>query len=148
MLTKELMMQVSESFARAYAILVKELSDNFENQELLKKKVVDAPWDTWDDLPKALRDEFEKEIKKNDALLEKGEISSFHFDANGVAVISANYLKQLLAEKNISQKELAQRMHVSASHISKVLKDPTRSTVKTLQKIAKAIGVDLKLVVR
>jgi hypothetical protein len=58
MLTKELMMQVSESFARAYAILVKELSDNFENQELLKKKVVDAPWDTWDDLPKELRDEF------------------------------------------------------------------------------------------
>lgn len=48
-----------------------------------------------------------------------------------------------LDEKRLSQSELAKRMHKSASAVSRILRDPTRCRLETLQDMAEALDVDL-----
>ncbi len=141
--------QVSGPFAKAFAVFIKELLNSGLWSDIGKKNVVtlnNIPWNSWLDLPEELRNEFEREIRQNNEMLKRGEIGSLELNDECIAIsATANRLKQVLKEKGMSQKELANRLDVSPSFISKVLKNPDRSTVKTLRSIAKAIDVELNI---
>lgn len=59
-----------------------------------------------------------------------------------------NRLKVVLAEKNISNKELAQRLGVAQATVSKWVTNTTQPNLDTLIKIAKALGVQMNELVR
>ena len=44
-----------------------------------------VPWNSWSDLPKKLRNEFESEIQRNNDMLNKGEIESVELTDNMIA---------------------------------------------------------------
>ena len=52
-------------------------------------------------------------------------------------------IKELIKERGITLKELAARMGVSAPSLGEALALNGNPTVKTLEKIAKALGVDI-----
>ncbi len=49
--------------------------------------------------------------------------------------------------KSLTQKQLAAKLKVPQSMISRIEKNPDRSTLKTLKKIAAALGVDIKALI-
>lgn len=51
---------------------------------------------------------------------------------------------QIMADKNISKKDLAAKMDVSASYISKVLRGNENLSMETIAKFAVALSCDLK----
>ena len=46
--------------------------------------------------------------------------------------------------KGVTQNDLAQRLKIDQSQISRIERNPDRSTLKTLKRIAKALGVDVR----
>ncbi|MCL2646526.1 MAG: helix-turn-helix transcriptional regulator [Phycisphaerales bacterium] len=52
-------------------------------------------------------------------------------------------LQNLVRQKGITQKELAKRTGMDAAMVSRVLKDPNRSKLATVKRIAHALGVRL-----
>ena len=55
----------------------------------------------------------------------------------------ASRLKWLAFQLDLTQKEIARRVGVSPVVINRIFKNPDRSTVATLRKIAKAMNVKL-----
>ena len=52
-------------------------------------------------------------------------------------------IKELLKEKNVTQKELAKRMGVSEGTISTFMSGKFSPTLDTLQRIAEALDIDI-----
>lgn len=98
---------------------------------------------SWEELPEALRKAVESEIQQNNKLLAAGKLECMEFGGNPSATIAANRLQQMMDRKEVTQKELARRLDVSPSFINKVFKQPDRSKVATLRRIAEALEVDL-----
>jgi len=68
---------------------------------------------------------------------------SYVFDEGARARFAASRLKWLAFQLNLTQKEIARRVGVSPVVINRIFKDPDRSSVATLRKVAKAMGVKL-----
>jgi len=68
---------------------------------------------------------------------------SYVFDEGAPARFAASRLKWLAFQLNLTQKEIARRVGVSPVVINRIFKDPDRSSVATLRKVAKAMGVKL-----
>jgi transcriptional regulator with XRE-family HTH domain len=64
-------------------------------------------------------------------------------DENWAIGFASDRLKWLAAQLDLTQKEIAKRVGVSAVVINRIFKNPDRSSVATLRKIAKAMGVKL-----
>lgn len=147
-----LITQYLTPFAKAFAVFVKELTIYDSNIETVDQNDIsqdNVPWNSWSDLPKELRNEFESEILRNNNMLNRGEIESVELTDHCIASSAiSNQLKQILKEKGLTQKELANRLNVNPSFISKVISNPERSTIKTLRGIANAIGVDLNTIIK
>jgi len=136
-------------FARALAVFLEELAQSGvlssnPSQSNSPEKNLPA---SWDQLPEGLRRELEAEIRQNNEHLNSGEIEAMPFTSGSTTVAVANRLRQVAQSKKVSQKELARRLEVSPSVISKVFKNPDRSTVRTLKRIAKALGVELHAII-
>jgi len=86
-------------------------------------------------------------MEKNDELVAAGKLEAVEFSADSPAALAASRLGRVARAKGVSQKELAERLGVSASFISKVFKQPDRSKVATLRKIAEALGVEVREIV-
>lgn len=56
----------------------------------------------------------------------------------------ANRIKRLRKQKELTQEQLAEKVHVSTTHIGLVETGKRRASLKTLQRIASALGVKLK----
>ncbi|HRK30523.1 MAG TPA: helix-turn-helix transcriptional regulator [Tepidisphaeraceae bacterium] len=69
--------------------------------------------------------------------------ADYYFDEGAPARFAAEKLKWLAAQLDLTQKEIAKRVGVSAVVINRIFKNPDRSSVATLRKIAKAMGVKL-----
>jgi hypothetical protein len=65
------------------------------------------------------------------------------FDPAIPAKTAGQRLKLLLKSRGLKQSEIARRLGVAPSVISRVLKYPQRSRLGTIQKIAKAAGIPL-----
>lgn len=64
-------------------------------------------------------------------------------DANAGPRLAAARLQWLAFQLDLTQKEIARRVGVSPVVINRIFKNPDRSTVATLRKIAKAMNVKL-----
>jgi len=156
---QQLVDSLGPPFAKALAVFVEELS----RHEQSPTSVDAAPSgssggvfsalparplpESWDDLSEAARRELEAEIRRNNALLAAGELEAVEFTEDSPAIAAANRLRRVARAKGVSQKELAERLGVSASSVSKVFRNPDRSKVATLRKIADALGVELREIV-
>ncbi len=56
----------------------------------------------------------------------------------------ANRIRRLRKKKELTQEQLAEKVHVSTTHIGLVETGKRRASLKTLQRIASALGVKLK----
>lgn len=57
--------------------------------------------------------------------------------------LAGSWIARARKQAGLTQKQLAAKLRVPQSQISRIEKHPERSTVKTMQRIAKALGVDL-----
>ena len=55
-----------------------------------------------------------------------------------------NRLKIVLAEKDISQKDFAEKLEVTAHTISRICNNDTQPSLKLLKKMALTLGVDIR----
>jgi putative transcriptional regulator len=58
--------------------------------------------------------------------------------------IKINRLKIVLAEKEIAQKDFAQKLSVTPHTISRICKNEQQPTLKTLRKMALALDIDIR----
>jgi len=155
---QQLVDSLGPPFARALAVFVEELSRQEQTPCLVVDGNGSSEWvsnalppgalpESWDDLPEAARRELEAEIRRNNERLAAGELEAVEFTEDSPAVAAANRLKGVARAKGVSQKELAERLGVSASSVSKVFRNPDRSKLVTLRKIADALGVELREIV-
>lgn len=56
----------------------------------------------------------------------------------------AKRIRRLRKQKGLTQEQLAEKTHVSTTHIGLVETGKRRASLKTLQRIASALGVKLK----
>jgi transcriptional regulator with XRE-family HTH domain len=56
----------------------------------------------------------------------------------------ANRIRRLRKKNELTQEQLAEKVHVSTTHIGLVETGKRRASLKTLQRIASALGVKLK----
>jgi DNA-binding XRE family transcriptional regulator len=151
---ERLLSRFGEPFARALAVFVEELSRSNALASGVSASDPSAAGyvqenlpGSWDELPGELRTELEAEIRSNNEGLATGELEAMPFTADSPRVAAANRLRQVAESKGITQKELARRLEVSPSVISKVFKEPDRSTLRTLKRIANALGVDVHAII-
>jgi len=58
--------------------------------------------------------------------------------------LAGSRIRQARISRGLTQKQLAERLHVPQSQISRIERDPDRSTVRTLKRIAKELSVDVR----
>lgn len=63
------------------------------------------------------------------------------------ATLAANIL-QTLRERNLSQKELAEKLGVSPQHVNSILKGTENLTLETIGKLENALGINLITMIR
>jgi ribosome-binding protein aMBF1 (putative translation factor) len=61
--------------------------------------------------------------------------------------IAADRIARARKAKNLTQKQLAEKLKVPQSQISRIERNPDRTTVRTLKRIARALGVDVSALI-
>ena len=61
--------------------------------------------------------------------------------------IAGTWLARARKHSGLTQKELAERLGLPQSQISRIEKRPERSTIRTMERIAGALGVDIATLV-
>jgi len=132
-------------FARALGTFVREVldGDGVPTKEPTNASEAVVPQD-WSQLPDSVRQHFEATIERNNELLKSGGLKPLAFTEDAPALGLANRLKAVAKQKGISQQKIAERLNVSPSFVSKVLRNPDRSQLSTLRRIAEALGVELR----
>jgi ribosome-binding protein aMBF1 (putative translation factor) len=87
--------------------------------------------------------ELDAEFAHVDELAGKGELDFVELSHVDLPELITQRIKQALSSKGWTQAQLASEIGVSPTVISRVLSRPDRSRVDTLQRISKALGVDL-----
>lgn len=57
--------------------------------------------------------------------------------------IAGSWIARARKQAGLTQKQLAAKLRVPQSQISRIEKHPERSTIKTMKRIAKALGIDI-----
>ena len=69
-------------------------------------------------------------------------------DANDFAlVVAAERIAQARKAKGLTQKQLGEKLNLPQSQISRIERNPDHTTVRTLKRIARALGVDVAALV-
>ena len=137
--TRDLLDRLGEPFAKALAVFIREVLRTEQTAE-------GGPAPSWRELPVALRHESVLRWKRTTSCWPR-KLRPVEFTDDSPAALAAGRLGRVARAKGISQKELAERVGVSPSFISKVFKQPDRSKVATLRKIAEALSVELREIV-
>ncbi len=96
-------------------------------------------------------DEYEELIKAGMvqhaiAQIERGDDD--FIDADDFALeLAAERIVEARKAKGLTQKQLGARLSIPQSQISRIERNPDRTTVRTLKRIAKALGVDVRALV-
>ncbi len=86
----------------------------------------------------AVEAEWYKELKERLKQTPEYQAESIAFD---IAIFISEYLKKL----NMTQNELAQRLNVSRSYISQILRGKTNMTILTMAKLANVLNLKLDI---
>ena len=96
-------------------------------------------------------DEYERLIKidmvqDTVAQIERGDDD--FVDAGEFALeLAAERIAAARKAKGLTQKQLGERLNLPQSQISRIERNPDRSTVRTLKRIARALGVDVGVLI-
>lgn len=86
---------------------------------------------------------YDPEIERLKKLQAAGKLKTVAMDEDFAAEYNARRIRWRAEELGLTQREIARRVGVSPVVINRIFKNPDRSTVATLRKIAKAMGVKL-----
>lgn len=94
---------------------------------------------------------FEKLIEKDEAL---EHVGAFDDDEgpwipleDAMAQIAASHIIKARKAAGMTQQQLAAKLKMPQSQISRIERNPDRTTVRTLKKIAKALKVDVRFLI-
>lgn len=62
--------------------------------------------------------------------------------------LAADWVAEARKKAGLTQKELAGRLNIPQSQIARIEKHPDRTTVRTLKRVARALNVDIRMLVR
>jgi ribosome-binding protein aMBF1 (putative translation factor) len=144
-----------EAFAKAFATFVRELGRtqgevvmrrHMPAEERVNDKAQrpDITLERIEDLPPELRAEAEESLSRYRNLVQRGKLTGIELTPDIPAQLAGSRLRRALKERGIKQRDLAKRLDVSPAVVSRVLKNPDRSMVATLRRIADALGVELR----
>jgi DNA-binding Xre family transcriptional regulator len=85
----------------------------------------------------------EKSHKADLAAMRSGTAGAVEFNASVPAKAAGSRLKQIFKQRGIKQSEIARRLGVAPSVISRVFKHPERSRLQTIRGIADAAGISV-----
>jgi len=141
----EIMQRYAEPFARALAVFVQELSKSDAGGPLHRDADLACSADTaaeGDD--EALMKELARAIAENDALEKAGKLEVLEINQDTASKAVAGRLRWIIRDRGLTQKQLAAKIGVTPGRISHVLRNPDRSKVDTLRKLARALDIDLR----
>ncbi len=141
-----LLADLGEPFARALAVFVRECRNGGVVGEPAAKPVL-GKLQSFDELDPALRERLDTIIDADEAAAEAGTLEMMEFTADSPAQAAAKRLRRVLSDRGLTQKELAKVLGVTPAVVSRVLKNPDRSKVATLRRIADALGIELREIV-
>ena len=82
-------------------------------------------------------------IERDRALDARGELEKIAIeDIDPIPLVAAR-IREVLAERGMTQSDLAKRLEVNASVVSRVLSRPDRAKVATLRRIAEVLDIEL-----
>jgi ribosome-binding protein aMBF1 (putative translation factor) len=128
-------------FARAFAVFVRTIHENERGKPFSKAL------DTLSRDPavrKALERRLANAVAENDAAERAGRLREFEFKAGSPSEAVADRIKAIAKERGVSQNALASRLGVSPAVISRILRNPDRSKLDTLRRIADALDVSVR----
>lgn len=134
---ESIMREFSGPFAHALAVFVNELR---EGNQRAKGSALEVPHA---DVSKGEQRELEAEFAQADDMAEQGTLESLEVTEHTLAEIITLRIRAALEAHGWTQARLAEEIGVSATVISRVLKQPDRSRVATLYRIADVLGMDL-----
>lgn len=145
----KLLKRFAEPFARAFAVFARDVSMSRAELEAIEgSRLADRQGlgrESEDGSPNL--EELARIIERNDALEKKGKLKCFEINEDTASEALAVRLRRIIKHRGLTQKELAARIGISPVMISRVLKDPDRSKVDTLRKIAQALDIDLREII-
>ncbi len=135
-LTRALGRLFAESFAIYTAEVIARLSgyDLRTNNRLSLGDVSPSQQVSLESAPAWVKEAYKRSRRKN---------AAFDVAEDVRPRVARNKLVLALRERGWTQAELARRMKKSPTVISRIFRNPERSRVTTLQKVASALGVDL-----
>ncbi len=69
-------------------------------------------------------------------------------DAEASALrLAGSRVRRARIARGLTQKQLAERLRIPQSQVSRIERDPDRSTLRTLKRIAKALAVDIRALI-
>jgi len=136
-----------EAFARAFAVFVQELAGTDARDKTGCGEAQNHPSDDWsyvEEDDEALARELAQTIKENDALARAGKLEAVEVTDKSASKAIADRLRWIIKDRGLTQRELAKRVGVTPARISHVLRNPDRSKVDTLRRIAQALDINLR----
>ncbi len=74
--------------------------------------------------------------------------ASEYVDADDLALeLAAERITAARKAKGLTQKQLGEKLNLPQSQISRIERNPDRTTVRTLKRIARALGVDVSALI-
>ncbi len=96
-------------------------------------------------------DEYEELIKASmvaSAIAKLDDPASEYVDADDFALeLAAEQIANARKAKGLTQKQLGEKLRLPQSQISRIERNPDRTTVRTLKRIARALGVDVSALI-
>lgn len=96
-------------------------------------------------------DEYEEFVKASmvqSAIAKLNDPNAVYVDADDFALeLAAERIAKARKAKGMTQKQLAAKLKVPQSQISRIERNPDRTTVRTLKRIAKALDVDVSALI-
>ena len=93
---------------------------------------------------RALERRLANAVAANDAAERAGTLRECEFDSRSPSHAVADRIKAIAKERGVSQNALASRLGVSPAVISRILRNPDRSKLDTLRRIAAALDVPVR----
>lgn len=138
---REIVGSLGEPFARALGVFVGECLKIESAKSQLKG------WMPLDRLDPELRRRVQNAVQRDRDLERSGKLPKLELGPDTPVLLAASRLRDVLEERGLTQRQLAAMLKVTPAVISRVLKNPDRSKVVTLRKIAQALGVDLHQII-
>ncbi|MCK4341774.1 MAG: helix-turn-helix transcriptional regulator [Phycisphaerae bacterium] len=143
---KAMMLMLGEPFALAFAVFIRELAHaGFGDlaAALPAHEMSEGTDERFEELAPADRQRAEAGLAAAQALKQTGQLEELELPAYTPETVAGNRLRRVLAKKKMKQVDLAKKMGISPAVVNRVLKNPDRSMVATLRKIAAALDVEL-----